>query len=158
MVSRENIKVITRVSSVIWSFFIFSVSVTPATCLICLLGFQILCHSYVKDVPHWLPTILVILANDIHLNPGPHYQTDFLNFISWNLNSITKDNFESIRLIESHNSIFNYGLISICETSLNEFQSFLLNFEHLYSRIKAENPLAMFFTGDFNAHCQFWWY
>ena len=38
-----------------------------------------------------------------------------------------------------------------------EFQSFLLNFENLYSRIKAEIPLAMFFTGDFNAHSQFWW-
>ena len=197
--------------------------------------FQLLCHSYVKHVPHWLPSSLIILANDIHLNPGPHYETDFLNFMSWNLNSITKDNFERVRLIEAHNSIFNYDLISICETSLNdsvelpeillndyslvsannptntrhggvglfykkshpvivrndlsfgesivlelnfgrkklfftglyqspafnhtspEFQSFLLNFENLYSRIKVENPLAMFFTGDFNAHCQFWW-
>ena len=204
------------ISSVILSFFIFSVSVTPVTCLICLLVFQILCHSYVKHVPHWLPTILIILANDIHLNPGPHYQTNFLNFMSWSLNSITKDNFDRVRLIEAHNSIFNYDLISICETSLNdsvelpeillndysfvsannptntrhggvgifyknylpiivrndlsfgesvvlelnfgpEFQSFLLNFENLYSRIKAENPLAMFFTGDFNAHSQFWW-
>ena len=113
-VSRKKIKVISRVSSVILSFFIFSVSVTPVTCLICLLVFQILCHSYVKDVPHWLPTTLIILANDIHLNPGPHYQTNFLNFMSWNLNSITKDNFERVRLIEAHNSIFNYDLISIC--------------------------------------------
>ena len=38
-----------------------------------------------------------------------------------------------------------------------EFQTFLLNFENLYSSIKAENPLAMFFTGDFNAHSQLWW-
>ena len=38
-----------------------------------------------------------------------------------------------------------------------EFQAFLLNFENLYSSIKAESPLAMFFTGDFNAHSQFWW-
>ena len=33
-----------------------------------------------------------------------------------------------------------------------EFQAFLLNFENLYSRIKTRNPLAMFFTGDFNGH------
>ena len=39
----------------------------------------------------------------------------------------------------------------------SECQSFWLNFEILYSRIKAENPLAMCFTGDFNAHSQFWW-
>ena len=154
--------------------------------------------------------------------------------MSWNLNSITKDNFDRVRIIEAQNSIFNYNLISICERSLNdsvelpeillndysfvsannptntrhggvglfyknslpvivrndlsfgesivlelhfgrkklfftvlyrspafnhispEFQSFLLNFENLYSRIKAENPLAMFFTGDFKGHSQFW--
>ena len=38
-----------------------------------------------------------------------------------------------------------------------EFQTFLLNFRNLHSRIKAENPFATFCTGDFNAHCQFWW-
>ena len=31
------------------------------------------------------------------------------------------------------------------------------NFENLHSKIKAENPFASFFTGDFNAHSQFWW-
>ena len=38
-----------------------------------------------------------------------------------------------------------------------EFQDFLTNFENLYSNIKTENPYAIFFTGDFNAHSQFWW-
>ena len=38
-----------------------------------------------------------------------------------------------------------------------EFQAFLSNFERLYTGIKAENPHAIFFTGDFNAHCKFWW-
>ena len=155
--------------------------------------------------------------------------------MSWNVNSLAKDNFQRVRVIEVHNSIFNYELISICETSLNdtvelpdillsdytfipannpansrnggvglfyknslpvvirrdlsfdesivvelkfgrkkifftvlyrspcsnhtspEFQDFLSNFENLYSNIKTEHPLAMFFTGDFNAHSQFWW-
>ena len=27
----------------------------------------------------------------------------------------------------------------------------------MYSKIKAANPFATFFTGDFNAHSQFWW-
>ena len=33
---------------------------------------------------------------------------------------MAKDNFQRVRLIEDHNSIFNYDLISICETSLND--------------------------------------
>ena len=31
------------------------------------------------------------------------------------------------------------------------------NFENLYSNIQAKNPFTTFFTGDFNAHSQFWW-
>ena len=31
------------------------------------------------------------------------------------------------------------------------------NFKDLYAKIKAENPFATFFTGDFNAHSQLWW-
>ena len=38
----------------------------------------------------------------------------------WNLNSLAKENFERVQLIEAHNSIFNYDFISICETSLND--------------------------------------
>ena len=34
---------------------------------------------------------------------------------------------------------------------------FLSNFEDLYLKIKAENPFATFFTGEYNAHSQFWW-
>ena len=40
--------------------------------------------------------------------------------MSWNVNSLPKDNFQRVCLIEAHNSIFNYDLISICETSLND--------------------------------------
>ena len=40
--------------------------------------------------------------------------------MSWNLYSLAKDNFQRIRLIEAHNTLFNYDLISICETSLND--------------------------------------
>ena len=148
--------------------------------------------------------------------------------MNWNLNSLTKDNFHRVDLIEAHNSIFNYDLISVCETNsddlvklpetllkdytfepanhpLNikrgevglfyknslpvnfrhdlsfdesivvevkfgrkkifltvlyrspsfdhaspEFRNFLLNIKNLYSKIKTENPFAMFFAGDFN--------
>ena len=40
--------------------------------------------------------------------------------MSWNVKSFAKDNFNRVRHIEAHNSIFNYDLISICETSLND--------------------------------------
>ena len=36
-----------------------------------------------------------------------------------------------------------------------EFETFLLDFRNLHSKIQAENPFAMFFTGDFNGHSQF---
>ena len=38
-----------------------------------------------------------------------------------------------------------------------EFQDFIENFRTLHSKISAENPFAMFFTGDFNGHSQIWW-
>ena len=45
--------------------------------------------------------------------------------------------------IQNHNSL--------------EFQTFLSNFKNIYLKVKAENPFATFFTGDYNAHSQFWW-
>jgi len=188
-----------------------------------------------KITSKWLGLFLVLISNDIHMNPGPQYHNNFFKFMSWNLNSLAKKNFERIDLIEAHNVNFDYDIISICETSLNdtvelpsellhdytfvaannpantrhggvgvfyknslpvivrndlsfdesivlelnfgrkkifftvlyrspffkhaspEFLNFLVNFENLYSNIKKENPLAMFFTGDFNAHSQLWW-
>ena len=75
--------------------------------------FQIWCHSLKKKVPLWLQIILILWSNDIHLNPGPHFQNHLFNLMSWNLNSLAKDNFQRIRLIEAHNTLFNYDLISI---------------------------------------------
>jgi exonuclease III len=40
--------------------------------------------------------------------------------MNWNLNSLVKDNFQRVQAIEAHNALFNYDLISICETSLND--------------------------------------
>ena len=121
-------------------FYIFYISVTPATCYLCLIIFQIRCHSCVKRVPHWLPIILIILSNDVHLNPGPQFQNNVFNFMPWNVNSLAKENFQRVRLIEAHNSIFNYDLISICKTSLNdtvELPEALLNG---YTFVPVNNP------------------
>ena len=40
--------------------------------------------------------------------------------MNWDLNSLTKDNFHRLDLIEAHNSILNYDLISVCETNRND--------------------------------------
>ena len=38
--------------------------------------------------------------------------------MNWNLNSLAKNDFERVRSIEAHNSIFKHDLISICKNSL----------------------------------------
>ena len=105
------------------SFHILSIAVTPATCMLCLVVIQIWCHLLTKSVSSWLPIILIILSNDIQLNPGPQVENNLLNFRSWNLNSLSKKEFERVRLIGAQNSIFHYDLTSICETSLTTLQN-----------------------------------
>ena len=53
-------------------------------------------------------------------NPNPPFYNNLFTFVSWNVISIATDNFHPVPLIEAHNSIFNYGLISLCETRLND--------------------------------------
>ena len=60
------------------------------------------------------------MANDVELNPCPPLQNQFLSFMNWNLNSLVKENFGRVGLIEAHNAIHDYDLISICETNLND--------------------------------------
>ena len=97
----------------------FSIARTQMCCILCLFVLQICCHSLAKYVSHWLPIMLILLSNDIQLNPGPLWQTDLFYFMTWKMNSLVKDNFQRLNLIEAHNSLFDYDLISINETSLN---------------------------------------
>ena len=115
-------------------------AVTPVAHILCLLTSYILCRHITRSIPLWVPFLLILLSNDIELNPGPQYHENFLNFMNWNLNSLAKNNFERIQLLEAHNSIYNYDLISICETNLNnkiEIPDPLLND---YSFIPANHP------------------
>ena len=80
------------------------------------------------------------MSNDISKNPGPHFQNTFFNFMSWNLNSLVKDNFQRVSLIEAHNSFFNYDLISICETSLNDSVELPEPLLNEYTFVSANNP------------------
>ena len=187
----------------------------------------------------WYFSLRLILSLDIHPHPGPSQAENvlggFLSFCNWNLNTLSKDDFHRITLLEAHNATHDYDIISLCETSLNdtiqvpenilpgykfhssnhpdgdrnggvgifyketlplrirqdlsfdecivselifghkkifftvlyrnpfnkaetaEFNSFLVNFETLYSNIMNEKPYTMFFTGDFNGHSQSWY-
>ena len=58
----------------------------------------------------WLPFLLVILSNDIELNPGPPIQTGGFNFAHWNINSLGKDEFSHVNLIQAQSAIHNYDL------------------------------------------------
>ena len=121
------------------SIYIFSIAVTPVSCMLCLIVFHIGCHC-AKHVPHWLPIILIILSNDVHTNPGSQFKNNFFNLMTWNVNPLAKENFQRVHLIEAHNSIFNYDLISICETSLNDSVELPETLLDDYTFVLANNP------------------
>ena len=87
------------------------------------LNFLYLCPYEVFAL--WFISMRLILSQDIHSNPGPMHSNQnfcdgFLSFCNWNLNTLSKDDFYRISLIEAHNTEFNYDIISLCETSLND--------------------------------------
>ena len=75
------------------------------------------CDYFIFDsIPSWIVFSRILLSGDVELNPGDKNFT----FLNWNLNSPAKDNFGRAQLLEAHNSIFDYDLISICEKSLDD--------------------------------------
>ena len=74
----------------------------------------------------WYFGILITLSYDVHPHPGPTNDvpvnvcnTGFITFCNWNVNTLSKDDFHRVSLIEANNTIFDYDIISLCETSLN---------------------------------------
>ena len=72
----------------------------------------------------WISLMRLILCPDIHPNPGPEHTNifagGFLSFCNWNLNTLSKDDFYRITLLQVHNTEHNYDIISLCETSLDD--------------------------------------
>ena len=91
-----------------------AIAVLPVAHILTLVITFILCSFISRNVPTWVSLLLILLSNDIELHPGPQYH------VNWNLNSLAKNNFECVQLIEAQHFIFNYDLISLCETSLSE--------------------------------------
>ena len=69
------------------SLYILSISVTPLACIVRLFVFQNWAFSIEKCEPYWLSILLILISNDIQLNPGQstHLQNNF-KFMNWNLN------------------------------------------------------------------------
>ena len=129
-----------KVISVFLLLFSFSLSVTAPSCFLCLFMFQFWCYSYLKRISFWLPIFFILISNDIHFNPGPYNRKDCFSFMSWNLNSIAKDNFQRADLMEAHNVSFKYDITSICEASLNDSVELPETLLNNYTLVSANNP------------------
>ena len=96
---------------------------------ICRIVFPDLC-PHTKLVLLWFLKMILLLSSDIETQPGPHpmglndpvggFSGSFFSFCNWNVNTLSKDDFQRVSLLEAHNSIFKYDIISLCETSLND--------------------------------------
>ena len=60
--------------------------------------------------------------------------------MNWNVNSIATYNFHHLKLLEAQTSIFNYDLVSLCETSLNDTVDLPDSFLQDYIFISTNKP------------------
>ena len=90
-------KHVSKTVSIVSTFSMFSIAHTQSCYILSLLVLQICCHSLRNN----LLIILILLSNDIQLNPGPTSENELLKFMTWNLNSFAKDNFQRLNLIEA---------------------------------------------------------
>ena len=95
------------------------------------------CIAFNLLYSQWVMTRLILLSGDVEPNPGP----DTLKFCCWNLNSIAAHDFLRVSLIEAYNSIYNYDLIGIAETHLNDTIDQERLFLRGYQFIKCNHPL-----------------
>ena len=63
-------------------------------------------------------SLLLVLSNDVELNPGPKKNSSKRNFsiAHWNLNCIATQNFVKLSQSEAYNTLHNYDLICLSET------------------------------------------
>ena len=113
--------------------------VSFSTVLIKILSFGCLLLCLYQLSPTWLTFIRIILSGDIETNPGD-FVNSFFSFCNWNLNSLAKDDFYRVKLLEAHNSIHNYDFISICGTSLNDTVDLPNVLLENYTFVSCNNP------------------
>ena len=77
-------------------------------------------NPYIRFVFLYFFEMVLILSSDIETQPGPSFNDSFFSFCNNNINTLSKNEFQRVSLLEAHNSIFKDDIISLCETSLNE--------------------------------------
>ena len=77
------------------------------------------------------------MSNGTGRNPG---DTNLFTFCNWNLNSLTTDNFDRLNLLEAYNSLFNYDIISLCKTNLNDTIELPINPLNGFKSIFSHHP------------------
>ena len=85
-------KILFQLLFIILSIYIFHLAITPIASILCILVFQNWCHCCTQHCPQWLQILLIILSNHVSRNPGPRFHNSLLNFMTWNVNSITNLN------------------------------------------------------------------
>ena len=98
----------------------------------------------------WIFGLLIILSSDIETNPGPNssgtaapangFSNRFFSFCNWNVNTHSKDEVQRVSQLEAHNTFFQYDIISLCETSLNETTKVPENLLEGYQFISSDHP------------------
>ena len=99
----------------------------------------------------WLMLLIFPLSADIENNPGPGrrfstgtptttYTDNFFSFCNWNLNTLSKNEFQRVSLLEAHNTHFKYDIISLWETSLNMETKMPENILKGYNFFSADHP------------------
>ena len=63
--------------------------------------------SFYSTTPAWLYFLEILLSHD---NPGD-FINGFFKFCNWNVNSLAKDNFERIQLLEAHTQFLTIPLV-----------------------------------------------
>ena len=107
---------------------IFHVTIASATACACIRFryITIACSSHfpIETLAIWVLFLRLVMCPDIHPNPGPAHSSNFtggyLSFCNWNLNTLSKEDFYRITLLQAHNTEHNYDIISLCETSLDD--------------------------------------
>ena len=120
-----DIRMITKVATLFKTFHMAIINTTSRSCIhIAYITIACMYHFPFEVISIWVCLMRLVVCPDIHPNPGPAHSNNFtggfLSFCNWNLNTLSKEDFYRITLLEAHNTQYNYDIISLCETSLDD--------------------------------------
>ena len=75
-------KFLTGVHPFLFSLCQLASAVCPTSHVVCLFITFITCTLITRKVPLWVTFLLILLSNDIEMNPGPPYHENFFTFMN----------------------------------------------------------------------------